>query len=164
MRPVGKLVMLVAAVVAMVMVTVGWAIAQARHQAAPQSRLVIDVVGGSGGGSVVLDFAHDGLTLGDRLAVVGTLLSKDQFEHVGNSYLDCWVGAKVLEQGDPYVCTNTLRFKDGTITTQGLDPHGVSDVFLAVIGTTGAYEGMTGQAEYIDANGVMTEIIITLDE
>ena len=82
---------------------------------------------------------------------------------MGTSYLDCWVGASVLQEGSPYVCDYVLKFKDGNITTQGLDPHGVSDVFFSLTGGTGAYEGATGQAEYIDSE-TQTDIIITLDE
>jgi len=34
----------------------------------------------------------------------------------------------------------------GSITMQGLDPHGPSDVLMAITGGTDAYAGATGQA------------------
>jgi Allene oxide cyclase barrel like domain len=109
-----------------------------------------------------LDFAGDGLTLGDRLAAVGPIMNADQSVRVGTSYLDCWVGDARLEDGSPYVCTNVLKFRDGNITTEGLDPHGLSDVFFAITGGTGAYEGASGQAEYTDSES-QTDITIELD-
>jgi hypothetical protein len=158
-----RLVILVAAVVVLATLTVGFALAQGRRPLAPRSAGSIHVVNGAGGSLQFFDFANDGLTLGDRLAAFGPLLNADQTKRVGTGYLDCWVGDDTLDQGSPYVCTNILRFKDGsTITTQGLDPHGVSDVFFAVTGGTGAYEDATGQAEYIDSES-QTDIYIYLD-
>jgi hypothetical protein len=162
MRTVRRFLMVAVAGAVLATLTVGFALAQGRHAARLEPR-VIDVVRGSGGGLEFFDFAHDGLTLGDRLAVVGPLLDADTGRRVGTSYLDCWVGDRVLLDQSPYVCTSVLKFKDGIITTHGLDPHGVSDVFFSVTGGTGAYEGATGQAEYIDSE-TQTEIIITLDE
>jgi hypothetical protein len=61
----------------------------------------------------------------------------------------------------PYVCTYVLRFHDGSITMQGLDPHGPSDVLFAITGGTGAYAGATGQARYVDSD-TQTDIYIDL--
>ncbi len=107
------------------------------------------------------DFDHDGLTLGDTLTAVEPLLDASQSQRVGTAYAECIVAGKVLREGTPLDCTYVLKLKDGTITTQGLDPHGPSDVFFAVTGGTGAYEGATGQAEYIDT--AVTDIYIYLD-
>jgi hypothetical protein len=157
-----RLVIVTTAAAILAVVSVGFAVAQGSRGARPGGE-EIHVVGGPGGGLEFFDFAHDGLTLGDRLTVVGPLLNEDQTRRVGTGYLDCWLGARVLKEGNPYVCTHILHFADGDITTKGLDPHGASDVFFAVTGGTDAYEGASGQAEYIDGD-TQTDIIIRLDE
>ena len=141
------------AVLAMTMASL--AIAQTRGGAAGTLHVVL-----SDGHAQNLDFAGDGMGLGDRLAGVGPILNEDQSERVGTSYLDCWVGAGILEDGKPWVCIYTLKFGDGIITAQGLDPRGPSDVYLAVIGGTGAYVGATGQAHFIDTD--VTDVYIDL--
>jgi allene oxide cyclase-like protein len=161
----GKARTLVLTVVAMVVLgtlTAGFATAQGDRVSGQRAGNVIHVVPGTGGGLQFFDFNNDGLTLGDRLASFGPLLNGDQTKKVGNAYLDCWVGDDALLDGSPYVCTHTLHFKDGNITTQGLDPHGVSDVFFSITGGTGAYEGATGQAEYIDSD-TQTDIYLYLN-
>lgn len=107
-----------------------------------------------------LDFANDGLGLGDRLEAVGPMFDATQTKHMGTSYADCWVGGQRLLEGTPYVCNYVLDFGKGAIMTHGLDPHGASDVFFAVTGGTGVFEGATGQAEYIDTD--VTDIFINL--
>ena len=161
----GKRALMVAAIVAVLAAaTVGASLAQAGSATASRSGDVIHVVLSATGSHVqFFDFEGDGLTLGDRLAVTSPMLNVGQTERVGTSYGDCWVGAVRLKEGSPYVCSNILRFKDGTITTEGLDPHGVSDVFFSITGGTGAYQDLEGQAEYIDT-ATQTDIIITLDD
>jgi hypothetical protein len=88
-------------------------------------------------------------------------VNEDQTERVGTAYLDCWVGAATLQIGRPYVCTHVLKLQDGSITTQGIDPRGRSDVLFAITGGTGAYAGATGQAEYVDSE-TQTDIFIDL--
>lgn len=51
----------------------------------------------------------------------------------------------------------------GVGTTEGLDPHGLSDVFFSITGGTGAFKDIEGQAEYIDTAS-QTDIIIRLDD
>ena len=159
----GKRALMVAAVVAMLAAaTVGVSLAQAGSATASRSRDAIHVVLPATGSHVrFFDFDGDGLTLGDRLAAVSAMLDVGQTKRVGTAYGDCWVGDATLKEGSPYVCSYILRFKDGTITTQGLDPHGLSDVFFSITGGTGAYQGLGGQAEYIDT-ATQTDIIITL--
>ena len=152
---------LVAATGAMLAVTmVGLAVAQTGNAAPPNGTIHV-VAGGGGGGLKLLDFDNDGLTLGDRLAAFGPLLNEDQTKRVGTQYLDCWVGDEVLLDGSPYVCTSVLKFKAGSITIEGLDPHGPSDVLFAITGGTGAYAGATGQARYVDSE-TQTDIYIDL--
>ena len=159
-RMVRKRMLVVGAVLAVSATTmVGLAVAQTGNAARPNG--TIHVVFAPGGGAQVFDFANDGLTLGDRLAVVGPMVNGDQSERVGTVFFDCWVGAATLQDGRPYVCTYVLKFHDGSITLQGLDPHGVSDVLLAITGGTGAYAGATGQAEHVDSE-TQTDIYIDL--
>lgn len=156
-----KRVLVVAAVVAVSATSmVGLAVAQTGNADGSNGPIHV-VVPATGGQSQLLDFADDGLTLGDRLAAIGPLMNADQTERVGKAYLDCWVGAKSLESGSPYVCTEVLRLHGGTITTHGLDPHGPSDVFFAITGGTGKYAGATGQARYVDSE-TQTDIYIDL--
>jgi hypothetical protein len=157
-----RLVFVVAPVAILAISTVGVALAQARP-GTRQSGGEIHVVLPATQQIEFFDFNSDGLTLGDRLAAVGPLLNEAQTRRVGTSYADCWVGDRVLEDQSPYVCAYVLKFRDGTITTEGLDPHGISDVYFAVTGGTGVYEGATGQAQYIDSPD-LTEIIIRLGE
>jgi hypothetical protein len=153
--------LVVAAVVAVSVTTmVGLAVAQTGDAARPNGTIHV-VAGGSGGGLKFLDFDNDGLTLGDRLVVFGPLLNEDQTKRVGTQYFDCWVGDEVLLEGSPYVCTYVLNLRAGSITTQGLDPHGLSDVLFAITGGTGAYAGATGQARYVDSE-TQTDIYIDL--
>ncbi len=157
------LVMMVAIAAALPAATVGIAVAQGRHQVSPRSDEVIHVVLPSTGGHIqFLDFEHDGLGFGDQLVSVGPILHEDQNERVGTYYGTCWIGSKRYHDGSPLDCTYVLKFADGNITTQGLDPHGPSDVFFSVTGGTGAYDGANGQAEYIDTT--QTDVIISLDE
>jgi hypothetical protein len=160
----GKRVLMVAAVVVVLATaTVGISLAQAGSATTSRSRHVIHVVvPATGGHSQFFDFNGDGLTLGDRVAVVSPMLDVGQTERLGTAYGDCWVGAPRLHEGSPYVCSYILKFKGGTITTEGLDPHGSSDVFFSITGGTGAYQDIDGQAEYIDAEP-QTDIIIRLD-
>jgi hypothetical protein len=120
----------------------------------------IHVVIGPNTRAEFFDFANDGLSLGDRLAVVAPMFDASQTKRMGTSYADCWVGGRVLLDQTPYVCNYVLDFGKGEIMTHGLDPHGASDVFFAVTGGTGVFEGATGQAEYIDT--AVTDILINL--
>jgi hypothetical protein len=156
-----RLAMLAACVAVLAVMTVGIALAQTGRGAAPSIQTIHVVLPAIGGHTQFFDFANDGLTLGDRLAIVSPILSEDQTERVGTAYGDCWVGDAQLEDGSPYVCTYILKLQGGDVTTEGLDPHGSSDVPFAVTGGTGVYRGATGQAEYIDTD--VTDIIIHLN-
>jgi hypothetical protein len=150
---------LVAATGAMLAMTmVSLAVAQTGGGAAGTIHVVLPSTGGHG---QFFDFANDGLTLGDRLVVVTPMVNEDQTERVGTVYFDCWLGAATLQDGKPYVCTYVLKFHDGSITMQGLDPHGPSDVLFAITGGTGAYVGATGQAQHVDSE-TQTDIYIDL--
>src|SRR5262245_54602841 len=77
------------------------------------------------------DFAGDGLTVGATLTPVSPLRAGSPSHRVGTAYAECIVAGKRLREGTPYDCTYVLELPGGTITTQGLDPRGVSDVFFA---------------------------------
>lgn len=155
-----RMLVLAAMVAVSATMTVGLAVAQTRKAAGSNGTIHV-VIPSAGGHAQLFDFAQDGLTLGDRLAAVGPIMNEDQTERVGTAYLDCWVGAARLEDGDRYVCTNLLRFQDGLITTQGLDPHGLGAVLFAVTGGTRAYAGATGQAKFVDSD-FQTDVYIDL--
>ncbi len=140
---------------------VGMALASTGRGTDRSSDDPIHAVVGPGLHDEFLDFNGDGLGLGDRLAAVGPLLDESQTERIGTAYLDCLIVSRVLE-GGTFDCTYVLKFRDGDITTHGIDPHGPSDVFFAVTGGTGAYRGASGQARYIDTD--VTDIIIDLDD
>jgi hypothetical protein len=157
----GKRVAIVAVSVAVLAaMTVGIALAQTGRGAAAASVAKIHVISGPESHVQFFDFNGDGLGFGDRLTSVGPLFNQDQTKQVGTAYLDCSIVSPVLE-GGTYDCTYVLEFKDGDITTQGIDPQGPSDVLFAVTGGTGAYRGATGQAENIDTD--VTDIIISLN-
>jgi allene oxide cyclase-like protein len=141
--------------------TVGVGLAQAGEASAPRKSAAIHLVVPTTGPQVNFnDFDHNGLTLGDTLTVVSPLFDKSQTRRMGTAYGECIVAGRRLLEGIPYDCTYVLKLKRGTITTQGLDPHGPSDAFFAITGGTGAYAEARGQAEYIDTS--VTDIIIKL--
>lgn len=142
--------------------TVGVGLAQAGEASAPGNGGVIHLVVPTTGQVKFNDFDHDGVTLGDTLTVVSPLFDRSQTRRMGTAYGECVVAGRRLLEGTPYDCTYVLRLKRGTITTQGLDPHGSSNVFFAVTGGTGAYAEARGQAEYIDTS--VTDIIIRLHD
>lgn len=155
-----RLVTLFTVAAAVAAVTVGIAAAQSARGAAGSAQQTIHVVVGPGP-SEFFDFGQDGFGLGDRLAAVSQLL--DEHGHrVGTSYLDCWVASPRLMDQSPLDCTYVLKLRGGDITIQGIDPHGLSDVFFSVTGGTGQFAGASGQAEHIDS-ATRTDIIITLD-
>jgi len=140
---------------------VGMALASTGRGADGPSDDTIHAVFGPGSRDEFFDFNGDGLGLGDRVAAVGPLLDESQTERIGTAYLDCLIVSRVLE-GGTFDCTYVLKFKDGDITTHGIDPQGPSDVFFSVTGGTKAYRGASGQARYIDTD--VTDIIIDLDD
>lgn len=142
--------------------TVGVGLAQAGEASTPTKTGVIHLVIPTTGQVKFNDFDHNGLTLGDTLTVVSPLFELSQSRRMGTAYGECIVAGRRLLEGTPYDCTYVLKLKRGTITTHGLDPHGVSDVFFAITGGTGAYAEATGQAEYIDTS--VTDIIIKLHD
>jgi hypothetical protein len=155
-----RLVMAALAVVMLAATTAGLAWAQGGTSTGP-SDASIHVVLGPDSHVQFFDFDHDGLGLGDRLAGVGPLFDQTQTKRVGTSYMDCLIVSRTLPlNGGTFDCTYILKLADGDITTQGIDPHGPSDVLFSVTGGTGAYREATGQAEYIDTS--VTDIIISL--
>jgi len=107
------------------------------------------------------DIDHKGLGFGDRLNAVGPLLDEAQSKRVGRYFMDCFIARHVINLGAPYVCSYVLKLRRaGTITTEGVDPHGPSDVLFAVTGGTDDYAGATGEAEHVDTS--VTDVIIHL--
>jgi hypothetical protein len=157
-----RLLIVVLLAAALTVGMLGLARAQSGRAAHPSRDLIHVVLPATGAHIQFFDFDHDGLGFGDRLAAVSPILDQSQTRRLGTSYLDCWIGNPNLVDGSIYDCTYVLKFADGEITTQGLDPQGPSDVLFSVTGGTGAYRGVTGQAEYIDTT--VTDIIIDLDE
>jgi hypothetical protein len=153
-----RVVTLIASVATLAAMTVGIALASTGRA---RSSETIHLVAVAGPNVQFLDFNGDGLGLGDRLATVGPLLDGSQTERVGTVYLDCLIVSRVLE-GGTFDCTSVLKLGDGSITTQGIDPQGPSDVLFAVTGGTGIYRGANGQARAIDTD--VTDIFIDLDD
>jgi hypothetical protein len=142
--------------------TVGVGLAQADQASTLKKTVAIHLVIPTTGEVKFNDFDHNGLTLGDTLTVVSPLFDKSHSRRMGTAYGECTVAGRHLLEGTPYDCTYVLKLRRGTITTQGLDPHGRSDVFFAITGGTGAYAEARGQAEYIDTS--VTDIIIKLHD
>ena len=155
-----RLVTLLTVAAAVAAVTVGIAAAQSARGAAGSAQQDIHVVTGPGPVEF-LDFGQDGFGLGDRLAAVSQLLDEHGMHRVGTSYLDCWIASPRLQDQSPLDCTYVLKLRGSDITIQGIDPHGLSDVFFSVMGGTGQFVGASGQAELIDS-ATRTDIIITL--
>jgi hypothetical protein len=109
-----------------------------------------------------LDFADDGLTLGDRVAGRAHLLNEAD-ERVGTAHLDCMVDRRIVgDDKGVYDCEYVLELDDGLIILEGLDPRGVGSSQFAVVGGTGAYGGTHGEATFTDTE-TRTEMVITLN-
>lgn len=103
-----------------------------------------------------LDFARQGLRLGDRVAARGPLLDPARTNQVGRAFMECVVMNKITDDpvGSPgglYWCTYVLRLADGDLTVRGLDPHGPGVYTFAVLGGTGVYAGAVGEATLTDS-------------
>jgi hypothetical protein len=134
--------------------------AHASPQAAPRSVAgdgIMHIVLGLGS-NVFQDFDQDGMGFGDRLIARGPITRPDG-RRIGNGYGDCVVVSKVLE-GGRWWCRYVLDLPQGQITTEGLDPQGISDVFFSITGGTGDYRDAQGQAEFVDSS---TQTDVSLD-
>ena len=120
---------------------------------------IIHLVIEEDGHATFFDFEHDGLGFGDRL-VARSALTNVGGRRVGTAYLDCLIVSEV-QQGGKYWCRYVLDLRGGQITTEGLDPQGISDTFFSVTGGTGEYLAAGGQAEFVDSQ-TQTDIYISL--
>ncbi len=110
----------------------------------------------------VLDFGHDGLGLGDRLASRGPLVDETQTMQVGYAHLECVVTRRITDAPSGlYRCSYLLKLTDGDLTIEGLDSHGPGTYTFAVLGGTGTYAGTTGQANLTDTP-TETDMVIEL--
>ena len=148
-------------VLALAIGTAATVTAYASPKVAPQSatgdgiiRLVL-----TNGNVVFQDFDHDGMGFGDRLIGRGPI-TRPEGRRIGTSYADCVVVSEVLE-GGRWWCRYVLDLPHGQITTEGLDPQGISDVFFSITGGTGDYRGAKGQAEFVDTPD-QTDVYIDL--
>jgi hypothetical protein len=103
----------------------------------------------AGGVSATYNMKHQGAGFGDRLVSRGPI-SAETGGRIGTAYGDCLIVTHELESGT-FWCRYVLDLHNGQITTEGLDPHGVSDVFFSVTGGTGAYAGRPAEAEFVDS-------------
>jgi hypothetical protein len=120
---------------------------------------IIHLVVGGDGHATFFDLEHDGMGFGDRL-VARSPLTREGGRRVGTAYLDCVIVSEV-QLGGRYWCRYVLDLRGGQITTEGLDPQGVSDTFFSVTGGTGQYVAAGGQAEFVDSQ-TQTDIYISL--
>ena len=110
----------------------------------------------------VTDPAHNGLTLGDRLAARGPLVDAAKPDkRVGTAFLDCWVAKNVASGNGLFDCTYLLHLGRGDLTLQGLDPPGPGSSDFIVTGGDGAFRGATGDAVFTDS-AHSTDMQITL--
>ena len=150
------------ATMAAMALALGTLAATAVAQAAPRSVSgdgIIHVVF-TNGRSVLLDFDHDGMGFGDRLLARGPI-TRAEGRRIGTGYGDCAVVSEVLE-GGKWWCRYVLDLPNGQITTEGLDPRGVSDTIFSITGGTGDYRDARGQAEFVDSES-QTDVYIDLD-
>ena len=94
----------------------------------------------------------NGPTLGDRVSSRGPLVDPTTGEHVGSVYGDCWVARQQIRGQGFWDCTYLLKLAGGTITLQGLDPHGSGSSPFAVTGGTGVYKDARGDAVFTDTD------------
>ena len=81
---------------------------------------------------------------------------------MGSLYIDCEVVRRITDEpAGLYMCMIALDLADGTLLLEGLDPAGVGQHELAVVGGTGAYVGATGSATVTDSSNE-ADIVIDL--
>jgi hypothetical protein len=145
-----------------VAVAVGAAVAaQAAGAKGASAKHSIHLVLSAEGHAQFLDFEHDGFGFGDRLATRGPIRDPDSGQRVGTAYGDCIVASTVLEPHGKYWCRYVLELPGGQLTTEGLDPHGISDVLFSITGGTAEYRGASGDARFVDSPD-QTDIYIDL--
>jgi hypothetical protein len=125
------------------------------------------VVGPDTGLSVAFDDRDgDGLRLGDRISGRGPLMDETQTERVGTSYMDCVVHRRIIDPDRGlWNCNYVLELEEGDIILQGLDPRGPGEYQMAVLGGTGAYMGVRGEAAFTDVGtdgGGYTDMVLSL--
>lgn len=99
----------------------------------------------------VVDLAHNGLRLGDRISSRAPVLDESQSERVGTAYLQCLVHSRIIDPDRGlWNCNYVLELADGDIILQGMDPRGPGEYEMAVIGGTGSYSGARGDATFTD--------------
>ncbi|MFN2526863.1 MAG: hypothetical protein ABR505_11470 [Actinomycetota bacterium] len=116
--------------------------------------------------SAFVDIHRDGLRLGDRIASRGPLLDESQTDRVGTAYGQCLVHKRIIDPDRGlWNCNYVLKFADGEIVLQGLDPRGPGEYEMAVLGGTGSYAGANGDSTFTDVgsdDSAYTDIVIRL--
>ncbi len=93
----------------------------------------------------------NGLRLGDRIAGRGPLVDETRSDRVGIGYVHCVVHKRIIDPDKGlWNCNYVLELADGDIVLQGLDPRGPGEYEMAVLGGTGAYAGIRGDATFTD--------------
>jgi len=146
---------------AVVVVTAGAMVAAQAATGNSRSSTIHIVLRPEGGHAQLLDFEHDGLNFGDRLVTRGVIADPDSGSRVGTAYGDCVVVSPKIGADGTYWCRYVLDIPQGQITTEGLDPHGPSDVLFSITGGTRAYKEAAGHAEYVDSE-TQTDIYLIL--
>jgi len=101
------------------------------------------------------------VNFGDRLVTRGVIADPDSGERVGTAYGDCVVVSTKIGVDGTYWCRYVLDIPQGQITTEGLDPHGPSDVLFSITGGTRAYKEASGHAEFVDSD-TQTDVYLVL--
>ncbi|HYI45250.1 MAG TPA: hypothetical protein VE174_07310 [Actinomycetota bacterium] len=129
---------------------------------------VLHVVFGPHPKTKVVDVHRDGLRLGDRIAGRGSLMNEDQTERLGTTFVQCLTHRRIIDPNKGlWNCNYVLEFEDGDIMLQGLDPRGPGDYEMAVLGGTGAYAGVNGDATFTDVGSdvdAYTDVVIRFSD
>jgi hypothetical protein len=112
----------------------------------------------AGGVVATYNMKHQGAGFGDRLVSRAPISAAGTGQRIGTAYGDCLIVTHELSSGT-FWCRYILDLHNGQIVTEGLDPHGVSDVFFSITGGTGAYAAKPGQAEFVDST-TQTDVYI----
>ena len=127
---------------------------------------VLHVVFGPQPTTKFVDVDGDGLRLGDRIAARGPLFDETQTDRLGTSYAQCLVHRRIVDPDRGlWNCNYVLELADGDIMLQGLDPRGPGVYEMSVLGGTGAFAGVTGDATFTDVGSdadAYTDMVIRL--
>jgi len=98
-----------------------------------------------------LDYEHDGFSQGDRVVFRAELWDPAETHRMGKAKGECVVVSdRLTATKGLFRCSYLLQLAKGDLVVEGLDPRGPGSSVLAVLGGTGGYSTVSGDADVVD--------------